>query len=622
MVAASGLNVADVVRVDVTLSPLAVPVRNFGVPLLIGASEVIDVAERQRQYTSLDEVSEDFTTDTDEYKAAAIFFGQNPQPALCFIGRWAQTDTAAILYGGVLTPADQLLSNFTGITSGAMFLYVNGVPKNITGMNFAAQTTLNGVANVLQTQWRAFSGDATGTVTWLPGSNRFKLAKADVGADSTLSWAQGPTAWGSVAFSKQPADQDIIAIGGGSIKFVSSNPGTDEVLIGANTWETIENFLTVAGQSSNVNVQKAIYSAVPGLTNATGTIYVVAAASGVTGNDITLEDTVDSGAAMTLGNLAGGKLNGGSGQDVSSAFRLSSARSAPAPVAGTTAETPVAALQIHADLSHAWYAAMIVTNTQPTLQQHEAVAQAIEAMSPARIYCLTSGDSNVVDPLTVADIAGSMHTLNLARTFGQYSTTAPDNAVVSLFGRFANVDFRQNNSVITGKFKREPGVVAEILTETQAATLKAKCMNVFAQYDVDVAIIQEAQMFNGDFIDERIGLDWFQNALQLALWNLLYTSPTKIPQTDAGTSLLINACKVICQQAVFNGLVASGQWTGPAVGQLNTGDILPTGFYVFAPPVASQSQADREARKSVPLQIALKLAGAVHSVVCSVWVNR
>jgi hypothetical protein len=34
-------------------------------------------------------------------------------------------------------------------------------------------------------------------------------------------------------------------------------------------------------------------------------------------------------------------------------------------------------------------------------------------------------------------------------------------------------------------------------------------------------------MANGDFFDERHGLDWLQNYVQTNLYNLLYTSPPK-----------------------------------------------------------------------------------------------
>ncbi len=135
------------------------------------------------------------------------------------------------------------------------------------------------------------------------------------------------------------------------------------------------------------------------------------------------------------------------------------------------------------------------------------------------------------------------------------------------------------------KFKQEPGVVAEFLTESQAQTLTNKNCNVFINYQNSTAIIQQGVMVNGFFFDEVHGLDWLANAVQTNVYNLLYQSPTKIPQ-------------------------------------LHPGDTLTLGYYVFAPPVATQAQADREARKSVPIQVALKLAGAIHFANVIMNVNR
>ncbi|ENE2373188.1 DUF3383 family protein, partial [Klebsiella aerogenes] len=44
----------------------------------------------------------------------------------------------------------------------------------------------------------------------------------------------------------------------------------------------------------------------------------------------------------------------------------------------------------------------------------------------------------------------------------------------------------------------------------------------------------------------------------------------------------------------------------------NTGDMLTKGYYTWAENVDDQLQVDREARKGVPIQVAGKLAGAVH----------
>lgn len=129
-------------------------------------------------------------------------------------------------------------------------------------------------------------------------------------------------------------------------------------------------------------------------------------------------------------------------------------------------------------------------------------------------------------------------------------------------------------------------------------------------------------MSNGYFFDSVHGFDAVQNSVQTDVWNLLYTSLTKIPQTDAGTHLLVTTIEKTMVAFVTNGLLAPGVWNAQGFGQLLQGDTLSKGFYVYAPPVATQSQADREARKSVPIQIAAKEAGAIHSVLITVNVNR
>jgi hypothetical protein len=102
-----------------------------------------------------------------------------------------------------------------------------------------------------------------------------------------------------------------------------------------------------------------------------------------------------------------------------------------------------------------------------------------------------------------------------------------------------SVDFTASNTTITLKFKQEPGVTYETLSTSQANNLEAKNCNVYVYYENDTAILEQGVMSNGDFFDERHGLDWLQNAVQTADFNTLYTSTTKIPQTDAGTTTRI-----------------------------------------------------------------------------------
>jgi hypothetical protein len=493
----SSLSVNDVVDVDIVLSPVAAAERNFGSLLILGDSSVVDVLERLRLYTTIDGVAADFGSTAPEYLAALRYFSQSPQPQLCYVGRWARTASRGTLRGGVLSSAQQAMSNFTAIANGSLSVTIDGVSHPLSSLDLTAQTNLNGVASVIQT---ALAG--SGTVIWDAANGRFQVKSATTGATSTVTFA----------------------------------------------------------------------------------------------------------------------TTTGSGTDISSLLKLKSTDGGYV-VAGIAAETLLAAAQALTNLSTAWYGLTVASSVAPVDADHVAVAAAIEAASASRIYGVTIQDSAALNAGSTTDLAYVLKAANLKRTFTQESSTDPY-AAASVFGRAFTVDFDGSLTTLTLKFKQEPGITAESLTESQAAALKAKNCNVFVNYSNGTAILQEGVMCNGFFFDEVHGTDWLQNDLQTEVFNLLFESDTKIPQTDAGINNILARVSSRLEQAVTNGLVAPGVWTGPGIGAIKSGDTLAKGYYVYAAPVATQSTADRQARKAPVIQCAIKLAGAVHSANIIVNVNR
>lgn len=497
---AQGLSVSRIVNVTLTLSPIAAGYRNFGATMLVVSEDFIDVGERIRSYTDVEGVLSDAGVGSPAATAAGLFFSQVPQPSLLYIGRWAQTATKGLLRGGVLTPLQQTLANFTAVTTGSMAISVDGTPRTLTGLNFSAQTNLNGVASTIQT---ALAAVATGaTVRWDATNGRFIVTSGTTGTTSSVGYASAHT----------------------------------------------------------------------------------------------------------------------SGTDISSLLGLRSGV-ASVPVAGVAAETLAQAVAKLADVSSEWYAAVVATATPPDTASHLAVSALIEGMAQRRIYGVTLTDTAVLDPTRSDDFASQAKSLGYQRTFSQYSSSSPY-AVASFIGRAATVNFEANNTTLTLKFKGEPGVAAERLTETQAAMLTAKNCNVYVYYQNGTAIIQEGVMANSYFFDEVQGTDWLTNAVQVDVYNLLYQSTTKVPQTDAGMNVIVNTINSTLTRAVTNGLVAPGQWNAAGFGQLAQGDTLKGGFYVYCPPIATQPQALRERRVTPSIQVAAKLAGAVHRVDVAITVNR
>lgn len=492
----SGLSPNRIVNVTVDLTPKAVASRNFGATLILGSSNVIDVAERERDYTGLDGIAQDFGTSAPEYLAAVIYFSQKPQPGFCKIGRWAKTAAAGRLNGGTLATADETLANFTAITTGSTSITVDSTPHALAALDFSGALNLNGVAAILDTAL------TTATVVWNSTLNRFEITSATTGASSTVAF----------------------------------------------------------------------------------------------------------GVAT------------GSGVDITHLLKLAAVDGAHA-VAGIAAETLPACVARHADLSTAWYG-LIVADGSVSADDHMAVAAFIEASTIDRAYGATLGASSTV--LTASDstdLASRVKAAGLERTYTVYSSSNPY-AAATILGRLASVNFAASNSAITIMFKDAPGLAAEILTETQANTLAAKNCNVFAVYTNDAAILQNGVMGNGYYIDDVFNTDAMKSTVQTDLFNALVTAATKIPQTDKGTHVLATVAEATCARFVANGVLAPGIWNSDPIGPINTGDQLPKGYQVYVDSVDNQSQADREARKSPPIQILAKLAGAIQSVDCLISVNR
>ncbi len=494
----SALPINLLVNTTVNYAPVGAQAQNLSDLLILGTSNVIDVVERRRIYTSLSAIAADFGTSAQEYLAAALWFEQTPQPTELQIGRWANAATSAVLRGGTLTAAQQTISNWTSISNGSFSITIDGTAENVTGLSFTTQTTLNGIASVIQTAVDVLKTGVTGV--WNSAYSRFEIQSVTTGATSTLSFA------------------------------------TPE----------------------------------------------------------------------------------GTGTDISSQLGWSATSSGSYIANGIAAETALAAVTLFDNnYGQTWYG---VTVPSAIDTDHLAIAPYIEASTNDHDYGVTTNEAGVLSSVDTTDIAYKLNALGYKRTKVQYSSSNPY-AVVSYQARLYTTNYSGNNTVITMMYKQEPGITAEVLTATQLAACLAKSCNVFVAYNNNTAIVQPGVQSSGLFSDIVAGMDWLVSNINTDVYNLLYTSPTKIPQTDAGNNQILTTIENRLTMAVNDGLLAPGVWTSTGFGALNTGDYMPKGFYVYAPPISSQAPADRAARKSVVFQIAAKLAGAIHTVTNNLVVN-
>lgn len=86
------LPISDIVQVSVVLSPVAAVRSGFNLGLIIGTGTVISAVDRVKLYSGTDSmITDGFTADMDEYKAAQLYFSQFPAPTRVAIGRWDNT---------------------------------------------------------------------------------------------------------------------------------------------------------------------------------------------------------------------------------------------------------------------------------------------------------------------------------------------------------------------------------------------------------------------------------------------------------------------------------------------------------------------------------------------------
>ena len=283
-------------------------------------------------------------------------------------------------------------------------------------------------------------------------------------------------------------------------------------------------------------------------------------------------------------------------------------------------ETPAEALSKLQNQYQNWYGvyfANTITDAE-LLETHDwVVAQGVEnakvmAYTETRPANIEYTDTNVLKTLSKR---------NSGRLMVQYNNKGNTHAAAELIGIALTTVWTGVNTAKTVKFKQEVSVTSDDKITINEAT---KCRRLGINYYTDYAgvnMLAEGVMLGGTFIDETTGLDAFINAVQIQAFNTLQGQPTKIPQTDRGQQILISSIKVIGEQFINNGFLGLGKWTLGDLGELSYGDQI-NGYYFYSDSFDMQDTADREARKMMPINCALKLAGAGHSVDIIVQFNR
>lgn len=250
--------------------------------------------------------------------------------------------------------------------------------------------------------------------------------------------------------------------------------------------------------------------------------------------------------------------------------------------------TSLAAIQAVSDL---WYGLSLCNQSSAVI-----LAAALYIETQEKIFIADSLDAGI--PASGSgDVLSQLKALGYDRTALMYSTSAAQGPSAAWLGG----QLPQTPGSSTWKFKTLIGITPDSLSQTAVNNIiglpgtPAKNGNIYETVG-GVPITQEGWMVSGQFIDITVGLDWLKSRMQENVFSLLVASP-KVPYTDQGVSVIVNAIRQTLQQGVINGLIDGN-----------------SPIEVNAPAVLDIPLADRANRILPDVTFSCRLAGAVHFV--------
>jgi hypothetical protein len=234
----------------------------------------------------------------------------------------------------------------------------------------------------------------------------------------------------------------------------------------------------------------------------------------------------------------------------------------------------------------------------------------------------------IVGSSTVGDIAGVFKTIKdagLTHTRCTYYSNSESDALdfaAGYAGRGLSINFSGSNTAHTMHLKEIVGMVADPgLTQTILTNAKNNGVDTYADLGGVPKVFTSGV---NQFFDQVYTRLAFKLRIQVAGFNYLAKTNTKIPQTEPGMVGLRNAFRKVCDQFIANGTFAPGTWNDPTTfgnPEDHIRNIAELGYFIYSVPISQQSQTDREARIAPSTYIACKDSGAIHSSDVTVYVE-
>ncbi len=526
-----------------------------------------------------------------------------------------------------------IFNTLSGTSDGAIVLHYNGKPYGIADMDFTTCASLKDVFSVIELALRAaglsgakVNGDddfIVFSIFDVAGAGFRPCTEAPVGTDigkllHLFDIDTPKTTSVGAAATEKPCS-------------ITSGQGLDFTAIKALGTTNVE----IAGTSYQVNFSN-VTDGQTLVTALTASTQLAAAYTPTYTNALTLngkgnkfvyylkDDKVGQALKLTAGTagtivpVAVSKYTTVKATDVSALLKLSSTTASNIVIGyspcGITSELNNIARAARC-AGRSIYGWVIDAKYRDTQEQRD-VADWIEPRKPAYFSTCTNSPQ-AYNSADISNIGYYCYNKGYTRTSVIYhdnSQVYPDMSYIALA---LSVDYAQENSTLTMKFKQLTGIETSPLTESQLSVLNSRRINSYVSIGNSATTVREGVQGNSSwYTDSLVNLDNFAEELQVEVYNVFLRNK-KVPYTNGGQNLLVSAAAKICRRYTQNGTFAersvetldneTGFTTLPAT------DIRPAAVY-------SATVSDREKRLAPPIAITCYEAGAFHKVALNIGV--
>ena len=294
----------------------------------------------------------------------------------------------------------------------------------------------------------------------------------------------------------------------------------------------------------------------------------------------------------------------GSGVDISAAGYLNIAGGSS--VSGVNAGGTTLADAVTAAIDDVYFGGVLTTQIVDDTTRL-ANANAVQALD-----CIYYDSLQSLNDIAVLGASIKSAGLGKTRTLA-YSVDNGKTAIARYATIAKSVNYNGSNTANTLNLKTLTGLVGDPgLSDTYVLSAETNGVDIYGNTG-GLSVVYSND--NNGYTDDIENSLWLKKAIEVAGFNYLRQTNTKIPQTESGMTGLKNAYAQICEQGIRNGVIGAGAWNSA----IPFGDpedfarnIAEKGYYIYSVPVAQQAQAEREARKAPVIQIAVKFSGAIH----------